>query len=289
MTQPDWLDTTAYPFASRFWELPAGRMHYIDEGSGAPLVFVHGIPAWSFAFRTLIKRFSTSYRCIAMDYLGFGLSDKPADWSYAPQELASHIESLIDGLGLQNITLVLHDWGGPLGIAYALKHPTNVQRLVLFNTWLWSADIDMRTSLVARAAASGPSDWMEDRVGSMTRLMPLVFADRSTFAPSTHRHYIEPLRQRSDRVGNRALIREVVQSSGWIDGLWQQRARIAHIPTLILWGLKDKLFTRNDLLRWLRFFRSAQVRAYPVGHFPYEEQADEVGDRIAAFLKQNTP
>ena len=85
MTKPKWLNTKEYPFKSNFFKTSIGRLHYVDEGKGEPIIFVHGNPAWSFEFRNLIKEFSKTNRCIAPDHIGFGLSDKPANWSYLPK------------------------------------------------------------------------------------------------------------------------------------------------------------------------------------------------------------
>lgn len=135
-----WINREQYPFASHSLAVPAGRMHYVDEGSGEPIVMVHGNPTWSFLYRDLIKRLQPAYRCIAMDHLGFGLSDKPAGWSYLPADHAANLTAFIQGLGLQKITLVVQDWGGPLGLSYAVNHPANVARIILMpSRWWWSS------------------------------------------------------------------------------------------------------------------------------------------------------
>lgn len=110
MNNASWIDRKQYPFESRFFEVSAGKLHYVDEGAGDPIVMVDGNPTWSFLYRDLVKRLKPIYRCIALDHLGFGLSDKPRDWSYIPEDHASNLSALIDGLELSNVTLVLQ-WG----------------------------------------------------------------------------------------------------------------------------------------------------------------------------------
>src|SRR5512133_3021901 len=110
------LDRSEYPFASHYLQLPMGRMHYIDEGHGSPIVMVHGTPTWSFLYRHLVKRLAADYRCLAPDNLGFGLSNKPAGWSYTPQAHADNLRAFIESLGLRDVTLVVHDFGGPIGL-----------------------------------------------------------------------------------------------------------------------------------------------------------------------------
>ena len=286
---PTWLDRLAYPFASHYRDMGVGRLHYVDEGGGAPLVFVHGVPTWSFNYRKLIVHFAPRYRCVAMDHLGFGLSSKPTNWSYEPRDLATHVEYLIDGLGLRNITLVVHDWGGPLGLSYAIKYPANVRRIVLLNTWLWPSQGDLQTLLTARLLASPLYHLLEDRLNFTVRFfIPQVMGD-IPLPHSVHQHYIAPLQQRADRQGCWSLVRNILYAGPWLDSLWQQLDRLADIPTLIMWGLKDKAFTQRDLSHWQSTLRNVRVLAYPqVGHFPHKEVADAVCLHMEAFLEGTT-
>jgi haloalkane dehalogenase len=128
MMTPEWLDTQEYPFTQHFFKTPDGNMHYVDEGLGEPIVFVHGNPAWSFEFRKLIKEFSRTNRCIAPDMIGFGLSDKPAEYSYLPKDQAKNLDLFLESLPLENITMVVGDWGGPVGLSYALNHPEKIKK-----------------------------------------------------------------------------------------------------------------------------------------------------------------
>ena len=134
---PAWLDRNAYPFISNWFDLPEGRMHYIDEGKGDILLFVHGNPSWSSEYRQLIRHFAVTHRCIALDHLGFGLSDKPIDASYLPQFHAANLARFIEGLDLTDITLVVQDWGGPIALSYAVDNPTRIGRIVASNSWFF--------------------------------------------------------------------------------------------------------------------------------------------------------
>ena len=133
----DWLDRREYPFAPHYFVTPVGRLHYIDEGAGRPIVFVHGNPVWSFMYRNQIKALSADHRCIAPDHIGFGLSDKPREWTYLPSQHAANLEALLEPMDLHDLTLVVGDWGGPIGIAYALRHSERVRAVVASNTWMW--------------------------------------------------------------------------------------------------------------------------------------------------------
>src|SRR6185503_4209373 len=143
VSTPPWVDRDAFPFRSRFLEIaPGRRVHYVDEGQGDLLLFVHGTPTWSFEWRHVIRALSATHRCVAMDNLGFGLSDRPHDFDYTPESHARVLHAFVDRLGLRDVTLVVHDYGGPIGLPLALEQPTVVRRLVLLNTWMWSFDHD---------------------------------------------------------------------------------------------------------------------------------------------------
>src|SRR5690242_14611464 len=150
-----WVDPDAFPFRARFFDSGEGRMHYVDEGGGAPVVLVHGTPAWSFLYRHLIAGLVRTHRVIAIDHLGFGLSDKPADGRYRPADHARRLTALLDHLDLEPVTLAVHGAGGPIGLSYAIERPEKVGAIVLFNTWMWSLENDMNVQRTSRIA-SGP-------------------------------------------------------------------------------------------------------------------------------------
>jgi pimeloyl-ACP methyl ester carboxylesterase len=258
----------------------------VDEGQGDPIVFVHGVPTWSYNFRNLILRFRRTHRCVAMDHLGFGLSDKPSPWLNEPADLARHVETLVDGLDLRRITLVVHDWGGPLGLAYALRRPSNVTRLVLLNTWLWPARGDRRAQLAAWLLASPVYTALERYAAITPRLFTrLAIARREAVPAETFRHFMAPFAERRDREGLVGLVRAIRHSDGWVGSLWDLREVIRGIPALILWGMKDPAFPPRYLERWLEVFENAEAhRIEGVGHYPHEETPELVANTIARFL-----
>lgn len=122
-----------YPFKSHFIDVDGAKMHYIDEGKGDPIVFLHGIPTWSYVWRNIIPILSKTNRCIAPDLMGMGKSDKP-DIEYTIFQHNEYIEKFIEKLGLKNITLVLHGWGSVPGFHYAMKHQDNVKAIVFYES-----------------------------------------------------------------------------------------------------------------------------------------------------------
>src|SRR5690606_8671206 len=123
-------------------EVEGGRMRYVDEGSGPAILFVHGTPSWSFEWRALVRELARDHRCIAPDHIGFGLSDKPQAWSYRLADHTANLERLVDQLGIERATLVVHDFGGPIALPLVWRRAGLVERIVLANTWLWPLDND---------------------------------------------------------------------------------------------------------------------------------------------------
>lgn len=286
MDETSWLDRSQYPFDSHFFEIDGARMHYVDEGDGPPLLMVHGTPTWSFLYRHLIRGFSSDYRVIAPDHLGFGLSDKPEDGPYLPEDHARRLAALIQHLRLEDLTLVVHDYGGPTGLSYAIDHPENVRGVVLFNTWMWSLKGDAMRELMAGVLGSAFGRFLYTRFNFSPRvLIPAAMGDRSKLTPEIHQHYTEPFPRREDRRAPWLLAHELVGSGGWYEDLWSRRDRIRDIPALILWGMKDPAFREEHLNRWTDLFSNARVVRFPeAGHMVQEEERDALEALIREFL-----
>jgi haloalkane dehalogenase len=284
-TQPAWVDTRAYPFRPRYFALPAGRMHYVDEGTGAPIVFVHGNPSWSFEFRSLIRAFSATHRCIAMDHLGFGLSDKPADFSYLPAAQAENLERFLESLDLKDATLMVYDWGGPLGLSYALKHPDRIRNLVISNTWMWSVNRVLRFILFSSFVGGPIGRYRIRRSNYFVRsVMPSAFGDPRKLTPEAHAQYLQAMPTPADRKGCATFPRQILGSSKWLAGLWEQRPRLADKRVLLLWGMKDVGFGKKELGRWVGLFpRATVVRFAAAGHYLSEEIPGELVGPIRAL------
>jgi haloalkane dehalogenase len=280
---PEWVDRQEYPFTPRTLDVPAGRLSYVDEGQGDPIVMVHGTPTWSFLYRHLVKALSPRYRCVVPDHLGFGLSDRPLNWSYRPEDQARNLARLIDTLGLKDLTLVVHDFGGPIGLAYALEHPESVRRLVLFNTWMWSWAGDRHVERFGRLLSGKVGRYLYERWSFSVRVMLRhAIADRRRYTRAVERHYLRAL----DGHATWIYARELLGSSAWFNSLWQRRERLAQIPTIIFWGMRDPAFG-SHLGRWRDVFERALVIELPdCGHAPPEERAPEILKILAPFLAE---
>jgi pimeloyl-ACP methyl ester carboxylesterase len=283
---PPWLDRSLYPFADRWFDTADGRLHYLDEGAGSPVVLVHGTPTWSFLYRDLVARLSTRHRVIAVDHLGFGLSDKPALAPYEPRDHARRLLALLDALDVRGATLVVHDFGGPIGLAAAIARPERFDRLVLFNTWLWSVADDPTISRGAKIAGSAFGRLLYRHLNfPVSVLMPQAMGDRRALAPEIRRHYAAPLGAPDERMGAWGFARALLGASSWYEEQWARRDALRGKPMLLLWGMKDPTFGPAYLERWRREFPRAEVHALErSGHFVPEEAADEVGPIVERFV-----
>ncbi len=274
-SKPNWLNTQEYPFKSHYFDTPNGRIHYVDEGTGIPILMVHGTPVWSYLYRNVIKKMAATHRCIALDHLGFGLSDKPANWAYKPEAHAANLEALVQHLGLTNFILMVHDFGGPIGLSYALNHPQNVQKIVLFNTWMWSLKADKELANNARIFNIAPIRWLL-RVQNVSPkvLVKAAFHDKSKLTPELHQHYIQPFAKYKDRNATTQFMKELLGSSTWFNSLWEKRGRIAKHPCLVLWGKYDAFIREMHLKKWKKTLYNATFHELECGHFVQEEMKE---------------
>lgn len=277
----DWLDASLYPFVSRPFAIDGHTMRYVDEGSGRPILFVHGTPSWSFEWRHAIRTLSREHRCVAPDHLGFGLSDKPADAAYRPADHARRLQALVDALELRDLVLVVHDFGGPIGLPIALAQRQRVRSLVLVNTWMWSHGHESAVRRVSRLVGSPLGcflyRWLN---GSPRWLIPASFADRKKLTRSVHAHYMRPFATRHQRMAPWVLGVELAQSDPYYESLWTKRAALEHLPTSIVWGIRDVAFGQTYLETWQALFPRARVVKLDAGHFPQEEQPDAVTEAV---------
>jgi len=271
-----WLDPTLYPFEPRFMTVDGERLHYLDEGEGDPILFIHGTPTWSFLWRDFIKELRGTHRCIAPDHLGFGLSDKPAAANYTPQAHAERLALFIETLDLENFTLVVHDFGGPIGLSYALKRPEAVRSLFIMNTWLWSNEGN-KTIERANGLLKGPvGNFLYKRLNFSARvLLKAGFADKTKLTKELHAHYLKPFDSPAKRSAPHALAKALTASNDWYASLWEQRYILNRLPMTIAWGMKDSFFPPAHLERWQEAFPNATVTRFEdAGHFLQEEVTD---------------
>jgi haloalkane dehalogenase len=289
-TATNWIDRTMYPFAPHYLDVDGGRMHYVDEGQGQPVLMLHGTPTWSFLYRHLIRGLAPNYRCIVPDHIGFGLSDKPEGWAHRPADHAQNLRALVEHLKLQDIVLVAHDFGGPIGLSYAIEQPQNMRGLVLMNTWLWSMTNRITAVWGSRVLRSPLSRWLNRRTNFHPRVMiPAVTSDRAMLTPTVKQHYQQPFAHPQDRSAPMDFARELIAASDWYEQQWQQRAQLHDIPTLLLWGMRDPTMPPSFLECWQAAFPAAEVVRFPhTGHLVPEEQGDTLVPHVRTWLERKT-
>ena len=288
--RPDWVSDEMYPFESRFFETAGGHsMHYVDEGQGAPIVFVHGNPAWSFEFRHLIGELRGKYRCIALDHVGFGLSsrsDNPLD--YGPQAHARRTTELLEHLDATGITLFLTDWGGPVGLEFARQQPDRVNSIVIANTWCWSVAGDPHFVRFSWFMRSWVGQFMIKRLNCfVNKVVPKAIGNKAAITPEMMRHYRSALPNPAARKACAALPGHIIGASDWLEEIWADREKFAGKPSLVFWGLKDIAFRRKELERWQTSLIDCQVHEFEdCGHFLAEEAPGRVLPTLKAFMAE---
>lgn len=288
MTAPHWLDRSQWPWMPRACQLPDGALHYVDEGSGPTVVLVHGTPTWGFEWRQVIAALSLTHRVVVPDHLGFGLSERPAKADYRPEAHARRFAAFMDAhAGPNPVSLVVHDFGGPIALPWALAHPDRVRTVTVVNSWMWSLDDDALMRRRATMASGAVGRFLYRRANASLRLiMPSAYAQRRRLTPAIHRQYLEvfPDADSRERVLF-ALAQALLGSSAFYAALWSQRATLAELPLSFIWGMRDSAFGPSILERWTEAFPEAPVtRLVDAGHWPHEEQPDAVIAALRAAL-----
>ncbi|MBM1634369.1 alpha/beta fold hydrolase [Sulfitobacter mediterraneus] len=289
----------AYPFDHHFAQTPMGVMHYVDEGAGDPVLMLHGNPTWSFLYRDFIAGVSDAHRVIAPDHIGFGLSDKPQnEASYTIGAHIRNLEALVTNLDLRNVTLVMQDWGGPIGLGMAARHPDRIKDIVVMNTFGFyppAAGMDpdnLKLPVPLRVMRKpGIGDFIVRRLGFFERIvMKLATAD-SARLKSVHHAYKAVFEGRQDRAGVMAFPRLIptrtadasaqilINETGPFLDNFSGRARI-------FWGMKDPLFPVAALDAWEARLPNAEVTRLPMAkHYMQEDAPDVIIPQLRTFLE----
>lgn len=276
-----------YPFRSNYLMHEDGtRQHYLDEGKGNALVMLHGNPTWSFYYRNLIKAFQSTHRVVVPDHVGSGLSDKPQSYPYRLETHIRNLEALLNHLNIENMTLVVHDWGGPIGLGYALRHPQKIKRLVILNTSVFHAQ---NIPFAIRIC-------QQPLVGTVLIRILNAFARSATFV-TTHqplqsdvrRAYTYPYSSYRKRIGILRFVEDIPleqdhPSYKLLSEIEQGLPEI-QCPKLILWGAKDFCFTKRTFDKWQQIYPDAQAQLYPnAGHFVLEDASEDIILQIKQFI-----
>ncbi|MCZ6531755.1 MAG: alpha/beta fold hydrolase [SAR324 cluster bacterium] len=274
-----------YPFEHRFADLGNGiEMHYVDEGEGETLLMLHGNPSWSFLYRKMILKLRGNFRCIVPDYPGFGLTETPPGYGFTPGEHSENIERFVDKLGLRDMTLIVQDWGGPVGLGLAIRRPELVKRFVIGNTWAWP--------LVGQRGFEVFS-WL--MVGPVGRTMAYLFNGVARFffmKGFVHRPekevrgmYLAPFRRRADRRQTSISPRLLIKAADYLSEVEKGLERIGDRPVFLPWGVKDFAFQEKERQRFEKIFPNHKTLLLEASHFWQEDAGEEAADAIREWMR----
>ncbi len=279
-------DPQLYPFQSRWFDSSQGRIHYIDEGppgaKAPPLLLCHGNPTWSFLYRNIVIALRDRFRCIAPDYLGFGLSGRPSGFGYKIDEHARVIGEFVDHLGLDGYLTMGQDWGGPIGMAVAVERADRVRGVVLGNTWFWPADtLSMRA--FSRVMSSPPLQYaILHRNFFVERLIPAGTAHRPSAAVMEHYRAVQP--SADARKGVAEMPKQILAAHPLLTRLAAEvPAKLGGKPALFVWGMKDFAFKPGPTIPRMRatFPDHVLVELPNARHFIQEDAPDQIAAAIS--------
>jgi pimeloyl-ACP methyl ester carboxylesterase len=290
---------TDLPFKSHYLDRDGLQYHYIDEGTGPPVVMLHGNPTWSFYYRNLVNTLKPDFRCIVPDHIGCGLSDKPGDdrYEYTLDRRVDDLEKLLAHLEIsENITLIVHDWGGMIGMAYAVRHPEQIARFVIMNTsgFLLPADKKLPLGLkLCRSRLTGPL--LVRGLNAFCRGAARVGTKRTPLSRELRRAYCRPYNSWANRIAILRFVQDIPlvssdRSYATVSNVDAGLGQFKDSPMLLCWGMRDFVFDHHFLDEWERRMPGAEVHRFEdCGHYILEDGGEEILNIISDFLKADRP
>jgi haloalkane dehalogenase len=281
-----------FPFAPHYRAVNGVRLHFVDEGTGDPVVLLHGDPTWGYLYRNFIPALARGHRCIVPDHMGMGKSETPVDpYPYRLSHHVANLEALLLSLDLEHITLVLHDWGGPVGLGFAIRHPHLIRRLVLMNTWAsapWPGGPLPRLLEVIRSDRG--ERFVVEKNGYLKPALTGTTHHRNRLTPTVMDAYRAPFPTPQSRRALLCWSRDIPVSD--TDASYPEMKRIeeqlflfASTPILLVWGMQDPVLP-PPVLRWweTRYPQAATCEVEDASHFLQEDAPEQIVGRIAQFL-----
>jgi haloalkane dehalogenase len=285
-----------YPFQSHFLDRNGLRYHYVDQGKGNPVVMVHGNPTWSFFFRRMITALASGHRTIAPDHMGCGLSDKPGDGEYdfRLQSRLDDFSALMDHLDLDRVTLMVHDWGGMIAMAWAVANPHRMARLIITNTAGFFPPgrkrIPLRLWMIRNLGALATPAVL---YGNLFARGALHMASRKRMAAEVKQGLIAPYNCPKNRLATLRFVQDIplaLNDPGFhiVERVDRRLATMAHIPMLILWGRHDFVFDVDYYNEWCRRFPKAEKHLFDdAGHYLLEDVPERIIGMVKDFLTRH--
>ena len=285
--------TKLYPFSSHILQLEKLSYHYLDEGLGnEPLLMLHGNPTWSFYFRDLILGLKNSYRCVVPDHIGMGKSEKPQHYPYTLSQHIDNLDKLVDHLKLNNITLVVHDWGGAIGMGFAVRYPELIKRLVIFNT---AAFLSRKIPLSLRLCRlPGFGSFAIRGFNAFARCaIQWACKKQERMTEEVRAGYLEPYDNFANRVATLRFVQDIPMSPdspsySVVQYIEENLKLFQNHPVKIIWGAHDFVFNDHFLNRWKEVFPQSEVhRIEDAGHYVVEDAHEIILPMLKEFFKKN--
>ena len=278
-----------YPFRSNYLDLEGHRLHYLDEGEGEPIFMLHGNPTWSFYYRHVVSEFKKTHRCVAPDYIGCGLSDKPQDYAYTLLTHIDNIEKLANHLNFEKINLVIHDWGGAIGMGFAIRNPERISRIVIMNTGAFLESYIPLSINICRLPVIGDiliRGFNGFAKGALMRA--IKFRDRLT--PQIRSGYLSPYNSWKNRIAHLRFVQDIpmtpeVESYSIVEKIQSKLHLFEKNPILICWGMLDFCFNGKFLARWKDIYPYASVHKFSSsGHYLLEDAHEDIIPLMKEFF-----
>ncbi len=283
-TRPPWLTETALPCASRFLEIDGKRIHYIDEGRGPVVLMTHGGVGWSLMYAELIRELGGSFRCIALDFPGFGLSAEPASRPGFRQQ--QHVLRLfIEKLDLRDITLVTSDTSGPAALATLLESPQRFRRLVVGSAFAWPLhDYPGRLGRMVRLLASPLGFLLFIRLNLLMRIFTFFSNRRRSMLAAVRRAYMGSVADMERRRHMSDMFRAIFAEQEFLREL-EQGISALELPVLLAYGRDDPALHAGFAQRWQSLLPQARLELLErAGHFPMVDAPEELARIVRTWL-----
>ena len=281
----------------RMLEMDGIAMHYLDEGKGEPVIMLHGNPTWSFYYRKLVLGLRDQYRTIVPDHIGCGFSDRPDDsrYEYSLKQRVADLETLIERLDLpKKLTLVMHDWGGMIGMTYAAQHPERIARIVLLNTAAFHLPRTKKLPPSLWVCRNTPlDDCLIRRTGLFVRLVAKWGCRRKELSASEREAYLAPHGAKTSRLAQLRFVQDIPLTPehptfSLVSEVQEKLPQFQQTPTMICWGDQDWVFDHHFLAEWQRILPEAEVHRFPdAGHLVLEDKHEEILGLIKQFLTRH--
>ena len=283
-TRPDWLSRSLYPFEDHWIDIDGNTIHYVDEGKGPTLLMLHGNPTWSFEHRNLIKALSGSYRCISLDYPGFGLSTARPGYSFLPREHSAVVEKFVFALQLKDLTVIMEDWGGPIALGFAGRHPELIRSLVIGNTWAWPVNGDPQFENFSNFMGGPLGKFLNCNFDFMVNV-GIPTATAKSLSNQEMTAYRGPFPTHASRAPASIFAREIINSHDYLAEVESNLNKLADRPVLILWPLQDRAFKAKEREHFEAIFKNHRTVLLPnAKHFIHEDEPARISTEIKAFV-----